>query len=272
MTTPETLYVDGIKKRFSNYFAAWLPNEPYRLGDLGILNGNIFIRTNNVQDPSIGFTFTERADPDPSPIDVVSESGVALMFKAAGEVNTLLPNVPQGEAGIGIEFSAQGAFILKAPETYQPSIENIDKLRQDVFDAYVRGRWDKRWAVIVRLVKAPHATIIVSKSSQAKLEFIAKGDFSSGPINLGNANLTFELRAQKGDLFQSVGATNVTPLFQLARIKRRFFGQTEVEILNKFQSKGLLPIDLLTPESAKNDTALEFELITDNDPEYLRGV
>src|ERR1041384_7929215 len=135
MATPEELYVDGIKKRFRNYFATWLPDEKLKLGDLGTLNGNIFIRTSNILDSPLGFQFIEREDIDPSPIDVVSESGVSMVVKAAGEVSQFMPNIPAADAGVAIEFASQGAFILKSPAVYQPSIENIEKLKADVLDA-----------------------------------------------------------------------------------------------------------------------------------------
>ena len=32
MAKPEELYVNGLKKRFRNYFAAWLPDEKLKLG------------------------------------------------------------------------------------------------------------------------------------------------------------------------------------------------------------------------------------------------
>jgi len=270
MATPEELYVDGIKKRFRNYFAAWLPDEKLKLGDVGILNGNIFIRTSNILDSSLGFQFIEREDLDPSPIDVVSESGVSMVVKAAGEVSRFMPNIPAADAGVAIEFASQGAFILKSPAVYQPSIENIEKLKADVLDAYLHSRWDKNWAVVVRLVKAPKATVIVSKSSRSKIEFTAQGDFTTGPIDLGNLNLSFAMRAQSGDLFQMIGATNLTPLFQLARLKKPFLRDPKVEILRKGQKKSS-PIDLVTPENALTNPALDFNLITDADPEYLPG-
>lgn len=271
MATPEELYVNGIKKHFRNYFATWLPDEKLKLGDLGILNNNIFIRTNNILDSSLGFQFTVREDLDPSPIDVVSESGVSIVVKAAGEVSQFMPNIPVADAGVAIEFASQGAFILKSPGVYQPSIENIEKLKADVLDAYRHGCWDKKWAVVVRLVKAPKATVIVSKSSRSKVEFTAQGDLSTGLIDLGNSNLTFAMRAQSGDLFQMIDASNSTPLFQLARLKKPFLRDPKVEILSKGQ-KNLSPLDLVTPESALTDAALDFDLITDADPEYLRGV
>jgi hypothetical protein len=264
METPEELYVNGMKRRFRNYFAAWPPNESFKLGDVGVLDGNIFIRIKSLEAADINIGFTERPDPDPSSMDVISESGVSLVVKAAGEVNKIaLPNIPKGEAGLGIEFTGSGAFILKAPATYMPSIEDIDKLGKEIIEAFRRGRWNINWVVIVRIVKAPTASIIVSRSSRSKIELSATGDLGSGPVDLGNANLTFNLRSLSGDIFQTIGATNLTPLFQLARIKKRFFKGEELEILKR--SRRIVPTDLVAPATSQDDSTLSFDMIDDSD-------
>ena len=217
MPTPADLYIEGIRKKLKNYYAAWLPNEKLRLGDVGVLRGKLFTRVTSLAD--LGITFAERPDADPTPIDYVSESGVSMYFKGAGEVNTNLPNVPEGKAGVGVEFSREGAFVLKAPESYEPSIENIAQLEGQLIEAYKAGRWKSDWAVIVRLVQTPLATIMVSNSSQSKIEFSAEGSLPPGaPVDLGSAGIEFGVKVQKGDVIKFVGAKNLTPLFQLAKV------------------------------------------------------
>src|SRR5258706_3769177 len=110
METPEEIYVNGIKKQFRHFFAAWPPNEVLTLGDVGLLDGNIFVRIKNVQAPDLNISFETLQHTNPSMIDLMSDSGVSITLKAAGEVNqALLPNVPKGEAGMSIKFSKQGA-------------------------------------------------------------------------------------------------------------------------------------------------------------------
>jgi hypothetical protein len=231
VTTPADLYVNGIKEKLHNYFAAWLPNQVLQLGDVGVLDGNFFVRISSLKEMDIDFAI--RDDPDPSPIDYVSEKGVSVTFKAAGETNASLPSIPAANAGVGVEFSTQGAFVVNAEKSYEPSIENIAKLQKQVLKAFQKGRWNRNWAVIVKLVRTPVATILVSNSSVSKLELAVEGDISSGTIALGSGSLSFGVKSQKGDVLKIVGAKNITPFFQLVRIKRRLFGGTHVEVASR---------------------------------------
>jgi hypothetical protein len=279
MATVAELYVNSVKRKLNNYYAAWLPNETLSLGDVGILDGSFFRRVTSLSDRSLEIPFDRLEDADPTPFNYVSESGVSLRFKAAGELNAkLLPNVPEGKAGIGVEFGRQGAFIIKAPETYEPAIKNIAKLEEDILQAYRKGNWKPDWVVIVKIVEAPIATILISNSSESKLEFAVEGDVSAGPIDLGNANLEFELKSQNGDVIQMIKAKKVTPFFQLARIKTHWWWPDPsvsygIRALNSGQSD--IPansrgINLPAPETVKNDPeaarCLYLGLVSDSDP------
>jgi hypothetical protein len=198
---------DGIKSRLRNYFATWLPMEEVDLGDVGTLDGNFFTHITNLKDSRINIDFKEKRDPDPASLDIQSESGVSMAFKGAGKVSSVVPNVPTAEAGIAIEFSHAGAFIFEAPEIYDPHIEEILELEDHLRQAYAEGNWQSHWVVVTRVVEAPSATILVSESSQSKVEFSAKADF--GLADLGKAELGLSRWAQSGAIVRVVGARNI---------------------------------------------------------------
>jgi hypothetical protein len=259
MTTPAELYVNGIKKKLRNYYAAWLPSEKLQLGDVGVLNGNVFSRITTLG--SCGISFTTRPDPNSTPLDYVSESGVSIFLKAAGEVSTQLPNIPQAQAGVGVEFSKQGAFVFKAPVSHEPAIEDILKLEKDVVQQYQNGNWRTNWAIIVRLVETPTATIMVSNSSQSRAEFAVGGSATAGPVDLGNASLSFGLRAERGDVFKVVGGQNLTPIFQLAQLKTRWFKDPTFSIRAfHVESRGM---DEITPALTQRDPTVADSLYLD---------
>lgn len=261
MSTPAELYVNGIKKKFANYFAAWLPGEKLRLGDVGVIKNNLFTRITSLE--HLGIKFTERPDESSTPIDYVSESGVSVFFKTSGEINPSLPNVPEANAGIGVEFSHEGAFIIKSPSSYEPSIENLAQLEKNIINLYGRAQWQSEWVVITRLVQTPVASIIVSNSSKSKVEFTAEGNIPLASLDLGNADLNFGLKSQTGDVIKFIGAQNLTPLFKVAKIKSKWFGlgKTYLDV----KSIGMIDNSMveITPDRVKNDPDIAESLYLD---------
>ena len=96
----------------------------------------------------------------------------------SGETNNALYTIPEAKAGIGISFSSKGAFVVQAEETYESSINSFLELQKEIISAYKDGRWDKKWTVIVKLVKTPTATFLISNSSSSKIELTAESELS----------------------------------------------------------------------------------------------
>ena len=262
MATIAELYVRGVRKKFNNYYAAWPPTERFALGDVGILKRDLFTRVTQLK--ALGISFQTRSKPEPSPIDFVSESGVSIAFKAAGETRPDLPSIPTAEAGVGIEFGQEGAFLIKAPESFVSWIEDIATLQKQVRQAYLNGSWYPKWAAIVRLVTAPHATIMLSQSSQSKIELAAEGQVASGTVDLGEAHINFTVKSQRGDIFQTTGAKNVSLLFQLVRIESSYLG-LGFDVAVSAGDLSPSPLDFITPQIARANPEVANSL-------YLGGV
>ncbi len=259
MTSPAELYVNGIKKKLKHYWAAWLPSTRFSLGDVGILKGNFFHGISSLK--NVGIEFKEDRDKEPSPIDYVSESGVSVHFKMTGETNDFLPTIPQAKSGIGIEFSKQGAFVVQAAETYEQTIKDLLHLQDQIIPAFMKGDWDKNWAVIIKIIEAPVASFLISNSSESKIEFSAEADLSSGLAELGKASAKFAIHSQKGDVLKILGAKGVSPLFMLAQIKSNFLGSPS------FSTKSFTgtnqPIDFITPKNACENKEIADSLTLD---------
>lgn len=265
MGSAAEMYIKRVKSKLINYFAAWMPNEPLELGDVGLLEKNLFTRVTSLAD--LGIAFEIRDDPHSTPIDIVSNSDVSMSFKVAGAISPKLPNIPEAEAGIGLEFGKKGAFIFKAENSFAPSIKNIAQVQEKVLQAHQDGKWNRKWAVIVKLVKTPKATIIISNSSSAKLELQADGGVSLANLDLGNAELKFGIASQQGDLIKMIGAENISPFFQLAGIKERIFKPDVVTTLTTRTE--LSPFDAHAPDfgelTSDQQAHFFFDQIVDSD-------
>jgi hypothetical protein len=265
MTEVVDFYSRGIKRKMKNYWAAWPSWTRYNLGDVGVLNGHVFEKEATLAEIGIAYSVQEGADA--SPLDISSESGVTLEFKLAGQTNSAFTSIVEAEAGVKVEFGQTGAFIIEAPEIFESEVTERLALQKDIIRAYRDGRWEKEWLVITRLVRAPSATVLISRSSDAALEVAATANLSAVVTALGDANAGITVRKQHGDTLNMLCGENVTPLFQLSRLKTSFFAPP------KFSIKSMGPIDPslndLTPARIDEDAALRdsivFETMTDDE-------
>ncbi len=265
MTELVELYSKGIKRKLANYWAAWLPGTRFAIGDIGVLKGHLFEKVGTLDELKLKY-YTE-TDNDSSPLDISSESGVAISTKAAGETNSSFSYVGAAEAGLKIEFGSKGAFIVQAPETFGSEMGDRLNLRRQIIRAYGKGIWEKDWLVITRLVTATSATVLISKSSNTSLELTAKTNLSGVVAALGAANAGLTVKYQQGDTISMIEGRNVTPFFQLSRLKTSLFGAP------KWETRSLRGNDPslaeLTPSRTSGDRAildsLVFETLNDDE-------
>lgn len=224
MATIAELYCKGVRQQTKWYFTHWLPNAVIELGTVGTLvDKYYFDPTTTLAD--LGFDFhadnPEDVVPDTSatPLKLSSGQTASLSFKLAGEVNPTMPNIPQGKAGIAVEFNSEGAFVLEAAETYEPRIRNVAALEDWMLAEYKAKRWHRDWAVIVSLVKAPAASIVISQSGSSKLELTVKGEGKVGSVQLGDAGIEFQPMKQSGSVLDLSNSRDVTPIFKLAGLR-----------------------------------------------------
>lgn len=264
MGTVAKVYAKGLHRQFKYYYTHWLPNAPLEIGTIGELEDGYFFRPVTTL-ADLGISFSPQndivPDPSPSPIDLASSKNVQIITKLSGEVSTALPNIPQGKAGLGLEFSSEGAFVIKAKETYEPRIRNVARLETEILNAHKSGVWKKNYAAIYSIVQAPYADIIVSQSSQSKIELEVQADGQIGKIELGNANVQFSIKKQSGTVLSMLNSRDVTPIFQLVGIKKKLFGNPSagpLEMVRTFSYKNeveetdyesLYYVDLLRDEA-----------------------
>jgi len=257
MTELVELYTKGIKRKLENYWAAWLPGTHFAIGDIGTLNGYLFEKVGTLGE--LKLKYYAETDADPSPLDISSEAGVAVSLKAAGETNPSFTHIGAAEAGLKIEFGAQGAFILQAPEMFASEMGDRLNLRDQIIGAFDKGVWEKDWLVITRLLTATSATVLISRSSNASLELTAKANLSGAVAALGNADAGITVKYQQGDTVSMIGGKNVTPLFQLSRLKTGFFAPPKL-VTKSFRASDP-SLGELTASRVRDDLAIEESLV-----------
>lgn len=219
MAKASKYYLKEIYERFS-YLATWLPNTNLRLGDVGIQDGQNFKQMTTLKDLNV--FFKTRKGLSKIDFNYVSQSGVALKPKLTGEI-ALGNSLPVGQASISIQFNREGAFLFQAAGCIVDEIEDKVALGKAVVRLFEAGIWDPSWAVVDTVVKAKHATIIVSISGNAILDLSAKAPITEA--NLANLGAELSISSQKGDVVKFISAKGLTPLFRLSRAKQSFLSK-----------------------------------------------
>lgn len=260
MSSAQEQYTDEMKKRFG-YYATWNPGVPLKIGDIGVFNDNVFTRLSSL--PDRGIEFEIREDLTKTPLEHNSKGSVSITTKLSGAV------APQGsvltglDAGIIVEFSKENSTLFKANNTTCPSIKDTVKLGEQVLDLYGKGKWNKKWVIITELVEAESATIIISNSSNSKIELKANANIEAPTIDIADAEFKFSTLFSKGLETKIVSAEGLTPLFKIMGMKTRIF------LPPIFKAQKVMSFDLFTPEMAKGEYKDEiyFGYISDEERE-----
>ncbi len=245
MASLAVTYCKKVKRDSRLYYAQWMPITKIELGSVGVLvDGVVYVEKTTLRDQGIDFDVID--DPSSSPLDLLSSRETKISTKAAGEVSTTMPSVPQAKAGITVEFDSQAAYVIKAAQSYEPRLSNVARLEQEILDRFRRGEWRREWVVISQLVTTPAASILISQTRKSRVEITAEGQANVGQrVELGNASFEFQVSSQSGQVYNFLNTENVTPLFQLIGIKRRPLGGVRVETRNAvIDTASLIDADL----------------------------
>ncbi len=240
-------YTQELHSQFG-YFATWFPGTPMELGDIGTFKNHIFTKKANLSD--LGIQFKQENDNTKSDMKHNSKGAVVLTIKASGSAK--LPNSPltNADADITVEFSKENAVLFKAKGTTTISIKNQIALGKEIEQRYNAGTWEKEWAVITELIKADSATVLISSSSEGKIELKANADVKTAQMDIADANLDLKPSFSKGLQTEIIAKQGLTPLFKVSKIKKAPFQPPKFKINSRH-------IDRDTT-TTKTETSLEF--------------
>jgi hypothetical protein len=243
MTTRKK-YTRELKKQFG-YLPTWLPGTPLELGDIGVIRKNTFTKISNLSD--FGINFQIEQDPTKSDIEYSSKGAVSITTKASGTVapqNSVLGDV---DAGIIVEFSKDDAILFKIKGTTSPVVSDQIEVGKQILALYKEGKWDKDWVVVMEKVDAESGTILISSSSNGKVELKASGEVKTANLDIADADLGFELSYSKDLSTKIVAEKGLTPLFKASKVKTRWF------LPPVFKTSSRTALKTFTPEMIKND-------------------
>lgn len=216
-------YGDSIKDETS-LFANWPPNSPREIGDYGRVNGSLFEFYGRLAPEEIT-TLGSREGPSAASYDIMIKSTRSLNARFSAGAET---QVADGKALLEIKFSSDQGIVFAAPAVSISEITSMEALGHLLNTRRVEGNWDMDHAVIVQVSNAESATILLSNQEGAGIDFEIEADV---PVN---AQLMAKLDAgtsvvdSRGVGMKIIGEGPLTPLFRLARLKRRIIGDPKI--------------------------------------------
>ncbi len=231
-------FITEIKKELG-YFTTWLPGEPVKLGDVGVLINGSFERVTNLK--NLGIDFDIDLDKSGSDFNFQSINAVKENMLVNGEIPKVPINcVANAKIGIGFTFSRAGAVVLKTNGAKYNSINDKNKLSRDI--KQLGNEWQKNWVVITEVVDADSCTILIANSSKSESKFELEGNAGNEIIDIADASLKLKSLSIKNMLVNSVAEEGMTPLFKISKLETHpISGQesevTQVKSMNKNFSK-----------------------------------
>lgn len=247
MLGPRDQYLLEMNAKYG-YHATWQPNVSLRLGDIGIVNNNVFRYITNLKNK--GIKFAERPGEAAEDLNYTSASGVSIKVNAAATVSgtEVHASIGSGKAHVVIEFGNTAGVVFQAMQTRTSMIENQEALGDQVIAMYQNGQWNTDYVIITELVTADSMTVLISKGQNAKIELMASGDVTPSSLKLADTSAGFSVTSFKDIDTQIIAKTKLTPLFRASTVQRRWWSSTPA-----FHTFGINPMQLITPEAARGE-------------------
>jgi hypothetical protein len=219
MSVLASIYTDNLHQNFKTLYGAWPPNASVRLGDYGVLQGNIFVRLANVAD-TYKLAFQERKDSGRAGnYEYASANSTEVEFHAGASPTA--GGVPL-KASLDISFSSENAVFFNPASCVPVSIEDQISFGNSIMSLYQTGRWEKKFVVVTGLLESANATVIVSGSNNSSISLEASSDKILN-IDLADAALKLGVRRARNVAFKVITQSGLVPLISLSKVQGSIF-------------------------------------------------
>ncbi|MEO8962387.1 MAG: hypothetical protein ABI325_10920 [Ginsengibacter sp.] len=220
MSLPQKFYLTHINKH-TGYRGNWLPDRPLRLGDIGKLEDGLFTLYTTLEQQQIKFLTREGV----STLDFDYSSSDSVDITTNFDTGNLIGSPAKGN--ITISFNSNNGIVFQMTESKKAVIEDLNKVEEAVLQRYETKSWPKEWVVISELITTDHATIIISTSSNNKIELECDVPVNFAKIRLADPKLNLNLVRETGSSTKILGANSLTPLYQVKGIYKPYFSNPE---------------------------------------------
>ncbi|WP_410220692.1 hypothetical protein [Pedobacter sp.] len=215
------VYSDAVKENQKVLYGVWEPGFPVKLGDFGVMEGNIFVQQGNIANIEELKDLKIKIRKDNSSDEKFFTSKTGVQFELKPQVKANVQNVPVN-ASIEISFSKENAVFFNAAQCRFEMIENKFQVGQRLLELHKKNKniWRREYVLVTDRVVAKRALIVISTSNDYSITLEAAAKVPV--IDLANASLGLSIKSQKSSGYKVVTEEGLIPLIGLSKIQSSF--------------------------------------------------
>ncbi|MER7758655.1 hypothetical protein [Streptomyces sp. NPDC097619] len=229
MTAAFEQYTREMHEKFG-YFAAWAPNTPLALGDVGTVRGHRFDPVTSLTRLEIPF-----AESSAGPESTFS-------YLSAGQVHTsvspevTLPAVAgavEPSLRLTVTFSRAKSTFFQAVRCETRRIADLAAVETGIRERMTEKLWKSDYVVVTELVRTGPAVILVSSRADTRVELEVSAELVPAALPLGGAaiGLGSGIDPRSGLAAQVITPEGgLTPLFRGAGMRRPGIGRRRLRV------------------------------------------
>ncbi|RAI75909.1 hypothetical protein HMF3257_20220 [Spirosoma telluris] len=225
MANIHQFYLEHMASK-TGYRATWEPNRPLTIGAIVKLEQGVFSIQSSLEKEGIPMEVMD--DTSEGVLDYSSSGSVQVGVKAAGQAPLAGSALTDADAGFSIDFSSDKSILFQADKTKTIQITNLGAIEREVIQRVNAGSWPKDWLIVTQLMQATTATIIISFSSNSKIDLKASANVGTPQLKLTDASLGLSVVSEKGSHFKSIAANGITPLYRVVGYRHPLFGHEQL--------------------------------------------
>jgi hypothetical protein len=144
----------------------WLPGTPMELGDVGVLGDSGWVKHTTLE--ALGIPATAEVTGTPIDYNYGSSDGAEVSTWLAGSGDPAISGIATGNAGLRIQFSRAGAFVLQANRVVVRRVANLAEVDRRILAKHSGGGWRPEWVLVSEVALGGPAITVVSGGSTAE--------------------------------------------------------------------------------------------------------
>jgi hypothetical protein len=219
------------------HLAIWLPGDRVSLGDVGVMDGDRFIRQSTLAE-TVGLGLGGTRNAPWGGFSYRSEGAVSVSVGALAGAKDPVAAVGKAGGRVKVTFDREHAVLLEMRGGRRVAVEDQLHLQTQLTRAWERDAWKPEWCVVTEVVESAETTVLVSTQSKASIDLETDVALDPGGLaSLADAKLGLRRSVSDGIGIEMLAEPGATPLFKALRLKKGFWGRSPKVVL-----EGLEPV------------------------------